>query len=63
MNKPPAAPPNSDIDGVHQDERPNVEVADERGEDAGDLAKAERHSTGRPPRTEACSHDDRSQPN
>ncbi len=56
MTKPPKATPHSDIDGVHQDEVPNVERAAEIGDSAEQLARAERESVARPE-----SHDD--QPN
>ena len=48
MTKPPKAAPHSDVDGVHQDERPNTEVAAERGESAGDLERAKGESAARP---------------
>jgi hypothetical protein len=48
--KPPRAGPNSDIHGVHQDDRPNVEVAAELNQGAADLAEAKRRSVGRPKR-------------
>jgi hypothetical protein len=53
MPKPPRATHNSDIDGVHRDERSNVEVAAEHGQGASDLAAAKRKSVGRP------KHDDK----
>jgi hypothetical protein len=46
--KPPKTTPHSDIDGVHQDERPNVESAKKAGQGARDLAKAHEKSKGRP---------------
>lgn len=48
MAHPPKATPHSDIDGVHQDEEANVEVAAKEGESAGSLARAQKHSIGRP---------------
>jgi len=48
MTKPPKAAPHSDIDGVHADERPNTEVAAERGEGAADLKRAKDKSVARP---------------
>ena len=48
MTKVPKSTPHSDLDGVHEDERPNVESACEAGEDAGDLEQARRESAGRP---------------
>ena len=49
MSKPPKTPPNSDLDGVREDERSNVDAAIESGQDTGDLAKAKNQSPGRPP--------------
>ena len=48
MAKPPKATPHSDIDGVHQDERPNTEVAGDLGQSGGSLARAKEGSTARP---------------
>lgn len=48
MTKPPKSTPHSDLDGIHQDEQPNVESAVEAGQDSGDLAHAREHSIGRP---------------
>jgi len=48
MARPPKTTPHSDIDGVHQDERPSVEVAEELGQSAEEVAKARRKSKGRP---------------
>ena len=48
MSRPPKATPHSDIDGVHQDERRNTDVAAERGEGAEDLKRAKEESVGRP---------------
>ncbi len=48
MTKPPKTPPHSDINGVHADERPNTEVAAERGEGAADLKRAKDKSVARP---------------
>lgn len=52
MAKPPASTPHSDIDGVHRDERPNVETAIETGQDAGTVDKRQRQSVGRPDYTD-----------
>ena len=52
MSKVPKSTPHSDLDGVHEDERPNVESALEGGEDSGDLEQARRESAGRPPYSE-----------
>lgn len=49
MPKPPPSPPSSDLEGVHQDERRNTDVAAERGESAEHVAAAKRKSKGRPP--------------
>jgi hypothetical protein len=48
MAKPPKATPNSDIDGVHQDEARNTDVAAGRGESAGTLDRASRGDVARP---------------
>ena len=48
MPKPPKATPHSDIDGVHQDERPNVDTATEQGQSAGSLDKAKQGAVARP---------------
>ena len=49
--KPPKSTPHSDIDGVHRDEKPNVETAQESGETAANLDLARRESKGKPPHT------------
>ena len=49
MSKPPKSTPHSDIDGIHEDEKPNVESAVEAGEGSADLALAREQSKGRPP--------------
>jgi hypothetical protein len=48
MSKPPRSTPHSDIDGVHQNERPNVDVAADLGQAAGVLANAKDKATARP---------------
>ena len=48
MTKPPKSTPHSDIDGIHEDERRNVDVAVETGQDSGDLADAQKQSIARP---------------
>jgi hypothetical protein len=48
MPKPPKATPHSDIDGVHQDEVPNTELAAEIGDTAEGLAEAKDESIARP---------------
>jgi len=47
--KPPKTTPHSDLDGVHQDERSNVDSANEAGQDSGDLERAHRGGAARPP--------------
>ncbi len=49
MSKPPKSPPHSDIDGVHEDEKPIIETAREAGQTAADLELARDESKGRPP--------------
>ena len=48
MPKPPATPPSSDIDGVHEDETRNTDAALESGQGTKDLARARRQAAGRP---------------
>ena len=48
MPKPPKATPHSDIDGVHQDEVRNTDVAAGRGESAGTLDRAKDGAVARP---------------
>ena len=48
MPKPPSATPHSDIDGIHQDEKPNVETASDEGQSAGSLDRAKKESVARP---------------
>jgi hypothetical protein len=48
MPKPPKATPHSDIDGVHQDEVPNVDSAAAIGDSAEELARAKDESVARP---------------
>jgi hypothetical protein len=50
--KPPQSTPHSDLEGVHQDEKRNVDSANDAGEDSGDLEQAHRRSEGRPPYTD-----------
>jgi hypothetical protein len=52
MAKPPQSTPHSDIDGVHQDERRNVDTAHDLGQSAGTVEDAKRQSVGRPPRAD-----------
>ena len=51
MPKPPRTPPSSDIDGVDEDAAPNTDAAIASDQDSGDLERAHRNSTGRPPRS------------
>jgi hypothetical protein len=46
--KPPKSTPHSDIDGVHRDERPNIETAIEAGQTAENLALAREEGKGYP---------------
>lgn len=48
VTKPPKSTPHSDLDGVHRDERPNVESAVEAGEGTGNLALARDEAAGKP---------------
>jgi hypothetical protein len=49
MPKPPKSTPHSDIDGVHQDERRNTDVASDLGQSAGVVGRAKEKATARPP--------------
>lgn len=48
MTKPPKTTPHSDIDGVHQDEKRNTDVAAALKQSSGNVAHARRESKGRP---------------
>jgi hypothetical protein len=48
MAKPPESTPHSDIDGVHQDEKRNVDTAVEAGQGAASLARAKKETKARP---------------
>lgn len=48
MPKPPQATPHSDIDGVHQDEKRNVDTANEAGQTSASLARAHKQAAARP---------------
>ena len=48
MTKPPKSTPHSDLDGVHRDEKPNVQTAIEAGQGGEDLAAAARQNAARP---------------
>jgi hypothetical protein len=50
--KPPQSTPHSDLEGVHKDEKRNVDSANDAGEDSGDLEQAHRRSRGRPSYTD-----------
>ena len=50
--KPPPSTPHSDLDGVHRDEKPNVDTANAAGQDSGDLKRAQSQSTARPPHSD-----------
>lgn len=52
MAKPPKSTPHSDIDGVHEDEKPNYETAQESGETTADLKLARDEAKGKPPYSE-----------
>ena len=61
MAKPPKSTPHSDIDGVHRDEKPNVESAVDSGEGAEDLALAAKEDAARPEHSDDVKNrDDRS---
>ncbi|HWH17618.1 MAG TPA: hypothetical protein VNT77_04670 [Allosphingosinicella sp.] len=49
MSKPPKSTPHSDIDGVNQDERLNVDSATESGQGSEELERARDEAKGRPP--------------
>ena len=48
MPKPPQSTPHSDLDGVHRDEKKNIDSANEAGQDTEDLQRADEESVGRP---------------
>jgi hypothetical protein len=50
--KPPKSTPHSDIDGVHRDEKPNVETAQETGETTANLELARAEAKGKPPHSD-----------
>ena len=61
MPKPRQSTPHSDLDGVHRDEKSNVESANDAGQDSGDLGEAHEQSQGRPPYSDdQPNRDDRS---
>ena len=59
MPKPPKSTPHSDIDGVHQDERRNVDSANAAGQDSADLELAAKEDAARPDHSGEGSRDDR----
>ena len=60
MPKPPATPPDSEIDGVDEDAAPNTDAALASGQDSSDLALARDEAAGKPEHSTARSKDDRS---
>ena len=48
MAKPPKATPHSDIDGVHQEEARNTDVASNLGQSGGSLERAKDEAVARP---------------
>jgi hypothetical protein len=46
--KPPQSTPHSDLDGVREDQKSNVDRANEAGQDTSDLKRAHEGSKGRP---------------
>jgi hypothetical protein len=60
MPRPPKTPPQSDLDGVHEDRVDNVDAAIAAGQDAGDLARAHEEAAGKPGYSREESRDDRS---
>jgi hypothetical protein len=60
MSKPPKSTPHSDIDGVHQEEERNTDVAADLGQSGGSLERAKDEAVARPEyRDERPSRDDR----
>jgi hypothetical protein len=59
--QPPKSTPHSDLDGVHRDEKPNVESATDAGQGMQDLERASDESVARPDHAEDVKNrDDRS---
>ncbi len=52
MAQPPKSTPHSDIDGVHRDEKPNVETAQETGETTANLKLAGDEAAAKPRHTD-----------
>lgn len=48
MSKPPSSGSHSDLDGVHQDEKSNIETANESGQTAKNLGLARDEGKGYP---------------
>jgi hypothetical protein len=62
LSQPPKSTPHSDLDGVHRDEKPNVESAAESGQGTQDLARARDEAAAKPDFAEDVKNrDDRSQ--
>ena len=59
MSKPPPSTPHSDMDGIHQDERPNTEVAAELGQSAKTLQDIGKERIGKPREDKGTARDDR----
>ena len=61
MSQPPKSTPHSDLEGVHRDEKPNVESATQAGQGTDDLARAAKETAARPDYAEDVKNrDDRS---
>ena len=60
MAKPPATPPNSDIDGVDEDATRNTDAAIESGQDGSNLELADKQAAAKPAHSSNRSKDDRS---
>ncbi len=58
MAKPPKSTPHSDIDGIHQDERRNTDVAAELGQSAQTLEDVGKERVAKPPIAEDAKHGD-----
>ena len=48
MPKPPKTTPHSDLDGVREDQKSNIDRANEAGQDSSDLKRAHEDSKARP---------------
>ena len=61
MTRPPKSTPHSDLDGVNEDKRRNVDAALEAGEGTENLARARREAVGKPEYSdEGAGREDRS---